>query len=449
MLSHQETSDEEFDELCALAALGKLPRLELAELNAHIAVCISCRIEYSDYLDLVRGELGVGNGDGRRTARVLLPLSTRGYRRRFLDEARRQGFHFSESTLRSRPFWRNIGASSLLRPRPAYAAAAAILLLAGMVAALAYRLRESNIRIESLATQVIEQTGVTRSDDRSARSGSSTMPSEAPEIETPIAEDGPIPKRDGRTVLLEAALSKAQAQNATLLARCNAFGEQLRTASLELESLRTEITTSNSQAGDLAVKLREAEQNLGRMGDDVKSLRDGRATDLSNITVQEARMKELSERLRDQAEALDRQRRLLSADRDIRDLMTARNLHIIDVFDVDGKGKTRKTFGRAFYTEDKSLIFYAFDLDDRRITKADYSLQAWGYQQSTEGSVQSLGIFYVDDQKRNRWALKFDNSEVLAQIDAVFVTVEPAGGSKRPTGERLLYAYLRNTPNHP
>jgi len=153
--------------------------------------------------------------------------------------------------------------------------------------------------------------------------------------------------------------------------------------------------------------------------------------------------------LREQAETLDHQRRLLTADRDIRDLMTARNLHIIDVYDVDGKGRTRKTFGRAFYTENKSLIFYAFDLEERRITKANYSLQAWGYQQSTERSVQSLGVFYADDQKQNRWALKFEDPEVLAQIDAVFVTIEPPGGSKKPTGDKLLYAYLRNKPNHP
>ena len=38
----------------------------------------------------------------------------------------------------------------------------------------------------------------------------------------------------------------------------------------------------------------------------------------------------------------------------------------------------------------------------------------------------------------------------LAQIDAVFVTVEPRGGSKKPSGKPFLYAYLRKAPlNHP
>jgi hypothetical protein len=31
----------------------------------------------------------------------------------------------------------------------------------------------------------------------------------------------------------------------------------------------------------------------------------------------------------------------------------------------------------------------------------------------------------------------------------VFVTVEPPGGSPKPTGQKLLYAYLNGQPNHP
>jgi hypothetical protein len=55
----------------------------------------------------------------------------------------------------------------------------------------------------------------------------------------------------------------------------------------------------------------------------------------------------------------------------------------------------------------------------------------------------------VDDQKQNRWVLKFDDPTILAEIDSVFVTVEPPGGSAKPTGHKLLYAYLKANPNHP
>ena len=38
---------------------------------------------------------------------------------------------------------------------------------------------------------------------------------------------------------------------------------------------------------------------------------------------------------------------------------------------------------------------------------------------------------------------------VTAQIDAVFVTVEPNGGSHKPSSKPLLFAYLKVNPNHP
>ena len=128
--------------------------------------------------------------------------------------------------------------------------------------------------------------------------------------------------------------------------------------------------------------------------------------------------------------------------------MGARNLHIIDVADVDSQG-TRRPFGRVFYTEGKSLIFYAYDLEKKRKPLGKYSFQAWGQRESKAGSVQSLGVFFADDQTQNRWVLKYDDPSVLAEIDAVFVTIEPKGGSMKPIGQQLMYAYLKANPNHP
>jgi len=86
------------------------------------------------------------------------------------------------------------------------------------------------------------------------------------------------------------------------------------------------------------------------------------------------------------------------------------------------------------------LIFYAFDLE-RNQTAA----QATSY----EGSYQHGGIFFQDDHKANRWVLKFDNPDVLAEIDSVFVSIEPPGGSNKPTGSKLLAAYVKANLNHP
>jgi hypothetical protein len=195
--------------------------------------------------------------------------------------------------------------------------------------------------------------------------------------------------------------------------------------------------------------LSETQGTLDKLSAELKTVRESHAQDASVIARQESQLLEAEEKLAAAMNAMDRDRKLLVADRDIRDLMGARNLRIIDVFDVDGKGKTRKPFGRVFFTEGKSLIFYAFDLGNDRPGLQSAAYQAWGSEGSFEHGVRSLGIFYRDDQKANRWVLKFDDPDVLAEIDSVFVTTEPTGGSKKPTGGRLLAAYVKASLNHP
>jgi hypothetical protein len=136
-------------------------------------------------------------------------------------------------------------------------------------------------------------------------------------------------------------------------------------------------------------------------------------------------------------------------DTEAKDLFGARDLHIIDVYDVDGKGQTKRTYGRVYYVEKKFLIFYAFDLDNKERDRAPAGFQAWGYSQPNEGKPENLGLFAVDDAAMNRWVLAVNNPRVLQHIDAVFVTLESPRGSSSPRGRRLLYANLAVPPNHP
>jgi hypothetical protein len=139
----------------------------------------------------------------------------------------------------------------------------------------------------------------------------------------------------------------------------------------------------------------------------------------------------------------------LASDRDIRELMGARNLYIADVFDVDSHSRTRKPYGRIFYTQGKSLLFYAFDLDDQPEIKNAGTFQAWGRSDADKGKPLNLGIFYMDSETNRRWVLRFDDAKKVTDINAVFVTVEPHGGSRKPTGKPFLYALLRKESNHP
>ena len=133
-----------------------------------------------------------------------------------------------------------------------------------------------------------------------------------------------------------------------------------------------------------------------------------------------------------------------------RDLVVARNLHIIDVHDRDGNGNNQRAFGRIFYTEGKSLIFYAYDLADPRKVDAKVSFYVWGERLGAEKPISSLGVFHNDDVKDGRWVLTFDDPNVLAQINSVFVTVESSRKTiKEPGGRRVLFAFLGDKPNHP
>jgi hypothetical protein len=143
---------------------------------------------------------------------------------------------------------------------------------------------------------------------------------------------------------------------------------------------------------------------------------------------------------------IDEQEELLAHDRDIRELMGERDLYISEVYDVDGTGTTRKQYGRVFYTKGKSLVFYAYDLDQQKALK-NASFQAWGRLAEDRRKDLSLGIFYQDNAAKKRWVLKTSNQQALSRIDEVFVTVEPSGGS--PSNRRILFAYLNFTPNHP
>src|SRR5260370_30672115 len=121
------------------------------------------------------------------------------------------------------------------------------------------------------------------------------------------------------------------------------------------------------------------------------------------------KIREVTDQLAEQSAVLEREREMVSAKRDIRDLMAARNLHIADVLDTDTKGKTRAAFGRVFFTEGKSLIIYAYDLNDRRVQDAGYHYRVWGKKEGPGQAAKSLGIFRSEERRvgkecRSRWS---------------------------------------------
>jgi len=202
------------------------------------------------------------------------------------------------------------------------------------------------------------------------------------------------------------------------------------------------------QAEQLQSKSQQDQQQLGQVRTQVEKLSKNNDQLTASLVAQQFHIKDLSEEVESQKAAVERERQLTAAAGDVRELMSARNLHIIDVADLDGEGKSKKSFGRVFYTEGRSLIFYAFDLSQKG-SASKVSFQAWGQGQSTSTSIKNLGVFQVDDQVQKRWVLRVDNPELLKSVESVFVTVEPSPGRDKPSGKKLLYAYLGSQANHP
>src|SRR5258708_3914129 len=167
---------------------------------------------------------------------------------------------------------------------------------------------------------------------------------------------------------------------------------------------------------------------------------------LRKLDDQQVRVRELSRSVRIATESLERERQLAAVSHDVRELMGARNLHIIDVQDMAESGNDKKPFGRVFYAEGQTLIFYAFDLPLQGLSPAKYTFQAWGQREAGPGSLRSLGTFEVDSHEQHSWVLKVTNHALLAGIDSVFVTAEPLIDAQKPAGKKLLYAYIMGPP---
>ena len=237
------------------------------------------------------------------------------------------------------------------------------------------------------------------------------------------------------------------------LARQSADINELQASQKQLESsLRAGEASRqdlSQQKTELAQKLESAQDASNLLEQKLDSLTQQSTQDAALAKASEGRVHDLTRALQEQQAALEQRDELLSHDRDIRELMGARDLYIAEIYDVAGTGDTKKPYGRVFYTRGKSLIFYAYDLDQQSELKHASTFQAWGRRGPDRQQAINLGVFYEDNDTKKRWILKCDDPSTLAQIDAVFVTIEPNGGSHKPSSKALLFAYLKVNSNHP
>jgi hypothetical protein len=436
-------SHEKYIELCAASTAGELSRGEEQELQEHLAVCASCRRVKQDYEMTVENAVPALADDlASPAAEPDSNWSVERAEAAFFKRLRADQEPLSANSsgrAKSEPEGRRFGYRPSQVPwAELWMPFAACVLLAIALGIVAYR---SGLNRGTASTQ--QRAATSSASAGSIEEQTSDFGHERSQFLTKLAEDSKAINDFKRQVAEQAdEIKRLKGASGNALANKQTGSQSGADASSEIARRDAELVA--------------AQTNLQQLQSKVDTLNQQREDTAKQAQALQAKVDELTQLAHDREQALDeqqvvnaKQQVLLDHDRDIRELMGARDLYIAEVHDVAGTGETDKTYGRVFYTKGKSLIFYAYDLDQDADLKTASTFQAWGSRGIDKEQALSLGVFYEDNTSKKRWVLKFDDPKTLAKIDAVFVTVEPHGGSHHPSGKQLLFAYLRVNPNHP
>jgi len=420
---------EEIERLCCLNVLGELAPEELSRMKAHLAGCAECETVAREFKRMMLFDLPglaiarMGEAVSEQALQIDQDELLAGIREKAHTIALKSGAAVAPP-MSQYPEAPGSNTRRLLTysPRLSYAAgwAAAALLFLGYFA-ISWR-----TRIESGNT---------------SSSVSATKP---------LTADLSKPQQDyvEREIELRAALSRAEQRVRDSHTANTQLNLQLQNLSTENDTLRSELGVEKAKVAEESAQLDlnrqslteqiAAKENLQNQLADINERMEKRNAELASLS-RAAAVVPVSYPVTEQAIGVG----------EAKEILGARDLHIVDVYDVDGSGRSARAYGRIYYVNHNQLIFYAFDLGKLERDRKVVAFQAWGFRQPQSTQVESLGLFYLDNAPLNRWTLRVSDPRILARIDTLFVTAEPPGGSRFPKGKRLLMASLAGPPNHP
>ena len=417
---------EEFLELCALSTSGELTTAEQETLARHLKDCADCRKaiqQFEAVVDRAVPALSPHLGDDCRTPLTCSAAALT--EARLFERLSREKGSSSEPSNGAPTFVQATSASrkslERLESYLPYAAGIILIVTFGMVL-----LRKDHQHVADIV--------------QSSENGQATVvPNHGDSDGT---NEQQLAERDKVISNLRTQVQRQSAELASLRAR----EQDLRN---HVQVTEAEKNRSVAERDTLAQKADAAETSLLKLQKDLDVAVQAREGDTLRSSTIEGKLAEASTLLGDRDRTIGQLQSLLDHDRDIRELMGARDLYIAEVYDVARSGEMQKPCGRVFLTKGKSLIFYAYDLDEAPGLKNGSTFQAWGSLGPDRQQALNLGDFYEDNVAKKRWIVRSDDAKTLKQIQAVFVTIEPKGGSDKPSGKPFLFAYLRADPNHP
>jgi hypothetical protein len=410
------TDHQHFEELCALIASGQASEDHQLEWQEHAQECAECRSLRRDFEQTARA---IVVSDNKRAPRYNVPA---GMTERFVAHARSAGVPLIRNEAEKRPQVRSFS-------RLAFNTAAAAALIA-LIAFFFWMLRTNRADFP-----LFKQFH-----------GSNSPLQTSPAVDS-VGQSALLQEN----LRLREQLRDAQTQSHFLATKIASDREALMLADSRRSELSSRLGVLEAANGDLEKGLTDQLGQTARLKGDLDRLRSAREAGEMALQVEEADLNILHEKVATLTTELQEREQLSTEAKDAMDLIGARNLHVVDVNDADENGKRQRPFGRVYYAEDlKKLRFYAYDLADTRKANAKIHFYAWGEKLGESRPVKTLGVLHADPRRKGLWKLEFDDPNVLAEIDSVFVTAESEKRPiKQPSGKKILYAFWGDKPNHP
>ncbi len=438
-----------YQEICVLAATGQLGGPQMSELDEHIARCKPCR-KYLESIAQASVQAMSILAERRVPATDIVPPE--GMRARFLSRAAAAGLEIEgDLILGRRPIpvpktlWvapRGQGERDFRREEaePSGTQISVLAFLGRAVAASAICLAVGIVGYYGGRHRAVQDQLLPAASARSL-----TAPITAASSNAGIS--GRVSELEQRKSMLEAQSRELAEKFSESITEKKALADKLASY---VERLAQVSGQSREEQKHASQEKQEARDQISFLRDEVDKLRWQLNASEAALATQRTQSEELNAQLERTQADLQHELDVKSARLEIGDLVAARNLHIIDVYDVDTKGTRQHSFGRVFYIEGKSLVFYVYDLEDPHRLNANVVFRVWGEKSGMKETTHNLGILHNEDSSQDRWTLRFDDPKVLAQINSVFVTVETANKQfNEPHGKKVLYAFFGSPPNHP